>query len=265
MSATVLASVLLALPIVGLYLAIGARVLRRRSATGSVAFGHFALFWLGIGAYGFVEAAWGALHLAGVRHLAVGLVVLHLKIFFSVAAFYGLVSYVALVLTGRRRVLVALGALYLLLFAAAETFYMWKGPVGQREGVWGIRLEYAQTAVEPWWTLLLVALLVPPMLAAFAYAGLAAVSKDRAQRRRILLTALTFLGFFAPMLAGWMNGGWYWWGLAEKGIGLLTGLAGLTAAMMPTTQEDAGSLAHLRDLRRIEREAEMAARTDEPT
>lgn len=263
MSATVLASVLLALPIVGLYFAIGARVLQRRAATGSAAFGHFALFWVGIGAYGLVEAAWGALHLAGVRHLGVGLLVLHLKILFSVAAFYGLVSYVALVLTGRRRVLAALGAMYLLLFAAAETFYMWKGPVGQHAGVWGLRLDYVQTSVEPWWTLLLVGLFVPPMLAALAYASLAAVAQDDAQRRRILLTGLTFMGFFAPMLAGWMHGGWYWWGLAEKGIGLLTGLAGLTAAMMPTTEEGAGSLAHLRALRRHQRDAALRVRADE--
>lgn len=256
-----LVSALLALPIVGLYFATGALVLRRRRDTGVPAFAWFALFWLGVGTYGLAEAAWSLAWLAGAHGLWLGLLVLQVKIFASVSAFLGLVAYVALLVTGRRRLLRPLVAAYALLFLATETFYLWKGPIGQRVGLWGMRLDYVQTSVEPWWTMLLVALFVPPMLAALAYASLARIADDPILRRRIGLMALALLGFFGPLLLGWMSGNIPWWGLAEKGLSLLTALAGLAA--MGDAARGTGTLEGKVAAHRIRREAALQARARE--
>jgi hypothetical protein len=257
----VLASALLALPIVGLYGATGAMVLRRLRDTGLPAFGWFALFWIGIGTYGLAEAAWSLSWLAGAQDFRIALVVLHVKIVASVVAFLGLVAYVVLLVTGRRALLKPLVGAYVLLLVATEAFYAWKGPVGQRAGVWGMRLEYVQTSVEPWWTMLLVALFVPPMIAALAYASLARIAADPALRRRIALMALALLGFFGPLLLGWMNGNWVWWGLAEKALSLVTALAGLVA--MGDAARSTASLQGRVVTHRIQQEAALRARARE--
>lgn len=223
---------LLALPIVAVYACAGV-ALARRGAREHRAWWLFAAFWLGVGAYGLAEALWTGAHFAGWDSLALGRAILHVKIFASLGAFGGLVAYLSYVLTGRRAAVAAALAAYALLLFATEAFYAWRDPVATRPGDWGMRLDYARPALEPWWTLLLALLLAPPVLAAGAYAWLTRYAEDATQRRRARFTSFSLLAFFAPTLVAWSLGGAPWWGLAEKSLGLAAAV-GLLLAWWPS-------------------------------
>lgn len=238
---TLLASSVLGLGVALLYGAVGWRVAHR--GAGQVPLRLFALFWVGMAAYGLLDAGW-ALCVAwpGVP-LAASLVVLHLKILAAVAGFGGLVAYLLAIYTGRERVTWVVLAAYAALFVLVTYFYAWRGPVDQHLTTWGASLDYARPG-GAFQKLVVVLLFVPPALSAVAYAALLRVVDEPAARRRVAATAASLAVLFAGLTLGWLNGTLPWWGLFEK-------VLALSAAL--------GVLWSLRDAAR-EREGRDAAR-----
>ncbi|HEX2021480.1 MAG TPA: hypothetical protein VHH36_02120 [Candidatus Thermoplasmatota archaeon] len=230
--ATVLGSAVAGAAIALALLLVGAKFHRRSRLEAQPVLAWFAAFWVGIGAYGLAEAAWALAYGAGATDLAVGLFVLHAKIVASVAGFASLVVYLLLVRGADRRFVGALVGAYGLVLALVETFYAWRDPIAQEPGVWGMRLEYARNSVEPWWTLLLVVLMLPPFLASLSYATLLRHARDPVVRWRIQLVSLSLFAFFLPMFLAWRVGGWPYWGLIEKGLGAVMA-GGVVLAMWP--------------------------------
>lgn len=230
---TVLAATLLQVPVVAAYLYVGALLSAsaRSDARSPVAF--FALFWLGVGAYGAAEVVWAATALAGFSGFHFGVVILNVKLVSISVGFFGLVAYLLYIYSGRKWFLWGLAAAYAFLYLVLQHFYTWKGPVGQSVGVWGMRLDYAVQDPGAYWTLVVVLLFVPPMLAAVAYAGLLRVARQPASRYRVVVTSVAFLLFFGVLPLGWLNGDWYWWGLVEKMLGAGTAVAVLAAVAPP--------------------------------
>lgn len=213
-------------------LVVGAKLHRRSRLASQPALLWFAAFWVGVGTYAIAEAGWVFAWLAGVRALPLGLFVLHLKIASTCAGFAGLVLYVlALRGVGKRASSVAAGG-YLVILALVETHYSWREPINVAAGEWGLRLGYARASAEPWWTIMLLLMLAPPILAAASYATLLPHAREPEQRMRILLTSGSLLLFFVPTLLAWKAGGWAWWGLTEKLLGLLMAV-GVVLAMWP--------------------------------
>jgi hypothetical protein len=191
-----------------------------------------ALFWYGAGTYALVESLWSFSTFAGVGGLAVGEIVLQLKLLSSIGGFGGLVCYLLAIYTGRARVVALVAVAYVGIYASALYYYAWRDPVAQEAGIWGARLVYANPGGGPYWTALVLALFVPPALAALAYASLVRLVRDPAGRYRITVVSLGLLLFFAPMPMGWVTGAFPWWGLAEKLLGLTSALV-VVAAFHP--------------------------------
>jgi peptidoglycan/LPS O-acetylase OafA/YrhL len=84
--------------------------------------------------------------------------------------------------------------------------------------------------------------MLPPIVAAVAYARLWRYSRDRAQRRRILATAASLILLLAPNLVAWRSGSWAWWFPVEKLLGLAAGL-GMIATVWAARREDDERLA----------------------
>lgn len=256
--ATIRAAAVLGAVVATAYLGVGLVLARRAWHARSRSRILFALFWLGVGTYAAVEAAWVAAHLGGIGGLPLALLVLHVKIASLTAGFAGLVAYLLIVYTGRTWTSLVAGAYYAGLLVALEAFYFWRGPFGVREGIWGMQLVYERGAVEPYWTLVLALLLVPVLAAAVAFATLVRVV-EREQRMRILLTAASLLVFLAPSLVAWSRGGWYWWGLTEKLLSLAAALGMIGAAWMGVREDAHRALS----LHRARREAQLRARARE--
>ena len=222
------------------YAAAGGFLLRRAHRSRQLALRLFAAFWLGVGAYAVAESAWAFSYAAGARSLTLALVVLQLKILGVTVGFAGLVAYLAFLYTGgRRAVRIALGY-YVMVYAILQAHYAYRQPVGQREAMWGMRLDYANPSAEPAWTLALAMLLVPPIIAAIAYASLLRVAREPALRRRIVLTALSLLLFLTPTLLAWRAGGAWWWGPTEKALGALAAI-GMFGALRAAYKDGAGA------------------------
>lgn len=220
------------LPLAIAYLVVGARVHRRSRLEQQPALAWFAAFWVGIGAYGFVEAAWMWTHLVGVGSWPFALFVLHVKVVATVVGFGGLVMYMLVVYGAGRKTLALVVAAYAMLLAAAETFYSWRQPVAQEAGQWGMRLLYAQNDTQPYWTALMALMFVPPLVATLAYAALLRTTSDPALRYRIKLVSASLLAFFVPAFLGWRAGGFAWWGGVEKALSALMAV-GIVLALWP--------------------------------
>lgn len=230
MAGTLVFSAALGLAIAGIYLGAAGMLARRAAARRGLWL--FALFWAGIGVYAAADSGWALLMALFDPPLAVGIVALELKILGGVAGFFGLVGYLLLVYTGRAGAVVAAGCYHVALFLLVEYHYQRRSPIGQREGVWGAALEYANPQ-DGLWTAMTLALFVPPVLAAAAYAALARVAPPGPLRWRIVFTSLALVGFFASMTLGWLHGRWPWWGLTERLLALGLASCVLLAASLP--------------------------------
>lgn len=210
------------------YLAAGALIVDRRKPLSAA----FAAFWLGVGGYAVAEALWVIEGLMGGGSLAVGLLVLQVKIVCVVAAFAGLVTYLVGVYTASPAATRTTLLAYAGVLVVVEWVYALRQPVGVRPGTWGLQLVYAVPSVEPWWTTMLAVLMLPPALAALAYLSLARFAHEPALRRRIIVTGASLLLFFVPTFLAWRAGGWPWWGLTEKLLGAATAVLMLVAQKM---------------------------------
>ena len=229
---TFLLSAALTLPLGVAYLAVGAKVHRRSRREGQPALAWFAAFWVGIGAYGVVEALWMWAEILGGAPWPLALLVLHVKIVATTVGFAGLVLYVATIRGAGRRALALIVAAYAMLLALVETFYSWRQPYAQEPGRWGMRLLYEVGDVQPWWTILVALLFVPPLVATVAYATLLRHTADPTIRYRITLVSLSLAAFFLPTFLGWRAGGFPWWGGVEKALSALMA-AGIVLALWP--------------------------------
>lgn len=214
------------------YLTVGALVVRRAARERQAALVGFSTFWLGVGLYAAIDSAWAFSLLAGAASLMVSTAVLHLKVAAVCAGFGGLVAYLVRLYSGRVRLVAAVGAYYASVFLALEWHYFMRVPIGQKLGTWGAQVVYANPSPQPAWALMLAALMLPPMLAAIAYASLLRVAREPAIRRRIVLTSSSLLLVLAPTLLSWLAGGWPWFGL----VGKLLSLAAALAMMGAVTQ-----------------------------
>lgn len=209
----------LTLPIAVLYLLVG-RAVWRRGASGARSWRFFGLFWLGMGTWGLAEGLWPVLHEMGLAPFPLAVGLLHLKVLASVAAFYGLVAYLVTVYTGHPRAARRLVPVYGAIYLATAGFYVWKRPLAQFPGTWGMRFEYAVQDPGMIWWVVVGLLFLPPILASIAYAALYRLAPDPEARFRVALTSLAFVGLFSPTFIAWGLGGAPWWPLIEKLLGL---------------------------------------------
>jgi hypothetical protein len=260
-SLTLLMGALATFPLAIAFLVVGGRIHRRSRLEAQPPLAFFAAFWVGVGIYGLAEAVWIAAWFAGFATLPLALFVLHLKIVASVGGFAGLVAYLLTIRGVDRRIVATIFGSYVLVLALVETFYSWRSPIGQEPGAWGMRLVYEQNATQPWWTIVLLVLFVPPLLSAVSYALLLRHVAGPAQRYRIALTSASLLLFFLPVLLSWRAGGFPWWGAVEKLLSALMAM-GVVLALWPP-ERTRRWLATLPTVERRERDAALVRRATE--
>lgn len=220
MTATTLAlAVSLTLLAAGLYVAVGLRY-RAKAHAEEHGLRAFSRFWLGLAAWGTLEAGWTLWVAIGEPHLVASITILHAKIIAAVLSFHGLVSYLVSLHTRDPSKLGLVTAAYTAIFLLVEAFYLWRAPVGQTLESWNAQLLYGRESAS-FYAAVVVALFLPPLCAAIAYALRARTARDAAQRRRILTVSAFFAVFFGGVLVGWLAA-WPWWGFVERVLALAT-------------------------------------------
>lgn len=229
-AATLLVGSLVGLAASLAYLGIGLRIPAPPSQSARAALAAFRAYWIGLAAYGALDAGWSLAVALGGTDLDVAVVVLQLKVLAGVLAFYGLVFYVGAIYTGSLvRVLVR--GFYAALLVFVIYVYWWRAPLGVVAEPWSAALRYANDGAP--YTTMVILLFVPPLLAAIAYASLVRHAADAPTRRRIVVVSASLAVFFGGTLAGWLVSGWLWWGLVEKLLALAAGLAVYVALSRP--------------------------------
>lgn len=193
----------------------------------------FALFWLGVGAYGVADAAWSLAVPLLDPPLAVSLLVLHLKILAGTAGFFGLVYYLAYLYTGRRGLFWPLLALYAVVYGVTTYAYVARHALGQEVRTWGSGLTYANPG-GPVSNAAFLLLFAPPLLAALAYGALLPRASDRRRRLRILATSGALAVFFGGLLLGWMTDLVPAWPIVERALAIAAGLVVYACAPRPS-------------------------------
>lgn len=221
-SPTLVAGSLLTFAAGALYAVVGVQLaLRARTAGHAVAL--HSLFWLGVAFFGITDGLWSLAVPLLDPPLAVGVTILHAKTLAGCAGFFGLLYYLTFLYTGGRRWLWPLLAFYVAVYVLVTYDSLAAQPIGQATQTWRSGLVYAHDS-GLFGLLSTLALFVPPVVGAVAYARLLAHAIEPGVRARILTTSLALGVFFGGVALGWIVG-FPWWPPVEKALGIGSGAA----------------------------------------
>jgi hypothetical protein len=186
-----------------IYAYVGHRLARRPSSLhGQLAVTLFALWWYALAASTAINGIEDLLAHAGVRRLDVFVTASLVNILAVCIAMWGLLYYLLFLFTGNRSMLLPLSLFYVLYYTLLVYYVTHAAPVGLDVGEWDVALEYAHPNQGPLFTVVLVLLVAPAMLASLGYLTFLREVKDRSQRYRILVVSLSIIIWFGSALAG---------------------------------------------------------------
>lgn len=217
-----------------LYILVAARVglLRRRARFGSLALGMFQVWWAGIATLFFTAGASTALRAQGfdaqgvhVALTAIGMVAVSL-------ALWGLVFYVTYVFSGKARWIVPFAVYYAACCAALLYGLARDASEATR---WSTSVSALTIQTGPIVTGAIFAFLIPVIGACALYASLYARLENPAQKLRVGLTSLAFLGWFGSAILARLLGvaGEGWWPRVGQSIGVVASMLVVLAYRPP--------------------------------
>lgn len=180
----------------------------------------FALFWFGIAAANGLAAVLEVVAAARDPGLALTFAVSNTRFGLGLASFAGLIYYLAYVYTGRRG---ARGPIVLFFVASFLLIQLWlvdSDPVGVDVSAWRVDLAFANDALTPLYTLLVVVFFGPPLVSTAAYLFLLRRVTRPEQVRRARLLAGSLVVYLGGLMTGYLAAGWVWWGLVESLLGI---------------------------------------------
>lgn len=161
---------------------------------------------------------------------------LHGAMLLLMFALTGLLYYLVFLFTGRRWTWAPLAVFYVLFWLVLVYAIHWGGPVGLQVESRSTELVYERELEEiPWVQALGLALLIPPIVGALAYASLFFKAPGRLQRFRIATVAGSIaVWFFISLVASVSGmGETSWWLVASRAIALAAAGANLVAYRPP--------------------------------
>ncbi len=195
----------------------------------------FGLWWYCLAA---TTLLGGILHLLGafnIVSLPLFVALTYVNILLICIALWGLLYYLVYLFTGSRRFLILLTIFYVLYYVLLVYYITASDPARVEITRWRTQLVYAHPLTGPFFTLALVLLVFPQILAALAYFTLFFRVREATQRYRILLVSwcviLWFGSAFAASAAGLSREDW--WQIVSRLIGLGAAMGILFAYLPP--------------------------------
>ena len=195
----------------------------------------FGLWWYCVAATTLVG---GILHLLGafnIVSLPFFVALTYVNILLICIALWGLLYYLVYLFTGSQRFLVPLTVFYILYYILLVYLITVSDPARVEITRWTTQLVYAHPLTGPFFSLALVLLVFPQILASLAYFTLFFRVREATQRYRILLVSwciiLWFGSAFVASAAGLSQEDW--WQILSRLIGLGAALGILCAYFPP--------------------------------
>lgn len=195
----------------------------------------FGLWWYCLAATTLVG---GILHLLGMFNivsLPPFVALTHVNLLLICIALWGLLYYLVYLFTGSQRFLIPLTIFYALYYVLLVYYITASDPARVEITRWTTRLVYAHPVTGPLFTVVLVLLVFPQILASLAYFTLFFRVREATQRYRVLLVSwciiLWFGSAFVASVAGLSREDW--WQILSRLIGLGAAMGILLAYLPP--------------------------------
>jgi hypothetical protein len=195
----------------------------------------FDLWWYCLAATTLVR---GILHLLGafnIVSLPLFVALTHVNILLICIALWGLLYYLVYLFTGSQRFLIPLTIFYILYYVLLVYYITASDPARVEITRWRTQLVYAHPVTGSLFTVVLVLLVFPQILAALAYFALFFRVREATQRYRILLVSWCIILWFGSAFVASVTGLSQedWWQIVSRLIGLGAALGILFAYFPP--------------------------------
>lgn len=229
-------AVMSALVVASVYFYVGRVVGRRRvSFEARTATTMFSVWWYALAILSVVSAATATLTVLEVTELAPYVALLYLAFAPLCVALAALLFYLVFLFTGSHRALMPIAAVYGVFYVYLLGLIAYYNPIGFHLQDTRMAWDFEKTSSQGVGVFLVVLMLVPHIIGAFAYASLYFRVEDRTQRYRIALVSgsifVWFLSSFAASLAGVSRTAW--WPYVSQIIGIMAALVILAAYRPP--------------------------------
>ncbi len=234
---THLISTLFSIASAAIYGYVAARLSQRAISNPGARFAwrSFGLWWYSLAATTLVG---GILHLLGafnIVSLPLFVALTYVNILLICIALWGLLYYLVYLFTGSQRFLIPLTIFYVLYYVLLVYSITVSDPARVEIGRWTTQLVYAHPLTGPFFSLALVLLVFPQILASLAYFTLFFHVREATQRYRVLLVSwciiLWFGSAFVASVAGLSRENW--WQIVSRLIGLGAAMGILFAYLPP--------------------------------
>jgi hypothetical protein len=180
----------------------------------------------------------GILHLLGafnIVSLPLFVALTHVNILLICIALWGLLYYLVYLFTGSQRFLIPLTIFYILYYVLLVYYITASDPARVEITRWRTQLVYAHPVTGSLFTVVLVLLVFPQILAALAYFALFFRVREATQRYRILLVSWCIILWFGSAFVASVTGLSQedWWQIVSRLIGLGAALGILFAYFPP--------------------------------
>lgn len=169
---------------------------RRVPAASRGAMRGFAVFWASIALYNGITALLDLVAATGAAPLPLWIGARYVSLVASCVGFAGFLYYTTFVYSGRAWTLWPIAAAYAALAAFLLGFVTMRGPIGVDVRAWRTDLLYERALEGPLFSVVLATVILPPTIAALAYARLYSRVDDSAQRKRVALVGLALVTWF---------------------------------------------------------------------
>ena len=195
----------------------------------------FSLWWYCLAATTLMSGIQNGIGGLNLGSLPLFVALTYVGILFICIALWGLLYYLVYLFTGSQRFLVLLTFFYVLYYILLIYLITASDPARVEIGRWTTQLVYAHPLTGPFFSLALVLLVVPQILASLAYFTLFFRVRESTQRYRILLVSwcifLWFGSAFVASVAGLSQEDW--WQIVSRLIGLGAAMGILLAYFPP--------------------------------
>ena len=195
----------------------------------------FGLWWYCLAATTLVS---GFLHLLGAFSLVslpLFVALTYVNLLLICIALWGLLYYLVYLFTGSRRILVPLTIFYVLYYVLLVYYITASVPARVEITRWTTQLVYARPITGPFFSLVLILLVFPQILASLAYFTLFFRVREATQRYRVLLVSWCIILWFGSAFVASVTGLSQedWWQILSRLIGLGAALGILFAYFPP--------------------------------
>jgi hypothetical protein len=230
---TLIIGAIFSLASAGIYFYVGRSLSRRHVATqdARLAWNLFVTWWYALAGTTFAGGVLSLLGATGITDLPLFLTFTQVNLLTICVALHGLIYYLLYLFTGSRKVLAPLTIFYIVYYILLTYYINFLEPISVSVGKWSTTLKYQQSATGPFFTVVLILLVVPQVIAGIAYFTLYFRVKEITQKYRVAVVSwsiiIWFLSTFIASISGLSQ--YDWWQITSRLIGLSATLAILMA------------------------------------